>query len=180
MNGCIITRGKRKRLDWAAVAAFAAATVLGLAGCRSLFVRPPPVTPGDLVVHLEVLRGKDGGTLAMVPVFINGEGPFAFALDTGASHTLVDSRLAKKLDLPVVGPSVEMTGVAATTKADQVQADQWRVGDVSLPPKTLVSLDMSALDHRSGLEGLLGSDVLRQFVITVDYQNQLLILRERS
>jgi predicted aspartyl protease len=153
------------------------------AGCQSLFSRrpaPPPIEEGDLVVHLEVLQGRDGGTLAMVPVYIDGQGPFAFALDTGASHTLVDRRLAERLQLPVVGPSIEMTGVATTTRADQVRADRWRVGDVELPAKTLVSLDMSDLDKHSGLEGLLGSDVLRQFIVTVDYANQLLILHVRG
>jgi len=43
-----------------------------------------------------------------------GEGPFSFALDTGASHSVIDEDLAERLKLPRGGPDIEITGVAAT------------------------------------------------------------------
>ena len=113
-----------------------------------------------------------------MPVWINGQGPFTFALDTGASHTLIDSSLAETLELPVTGGKVEMTGITATAHADRVRVGQWRVGNVDLPAYTLVSMPMAKLEQDSGMKGLLGSDILSKFeVITLDYGRQVLFLR---
>ena len=54
---------------------------------------------GQFDVALKVLRhGKQ--VIALVPVTINGHGPYTFALDTGASQSLVDSSVAKELRVP--------------------------------------------------------------------------------
>ena len=56
----------------------------------------------NIVVPLQVMKqGKQ--VLALVPVKINGAGPYTFALDTGASRSLVDSQLAAKLHVKKVG-----------------------------------------------------------------------------
>ncbi|HJT76824.1 MAG TPA: retropepsin-like aspartic protease [Gemmataceae bacterium] len=152
--------------------------VLPLAGCRTRGLNEGPAVGGGQAVPMLVLRGPGGETLALVPIFINGQGPFAFALDTGASHSLVDHTIAEQLGLRVSGPGVKMTGVVAGARAEQVRVDQWRVGDVPLPAHTLVTLDLPEADKETGLHGLLGSDMLSQFeVITVDYQHQRLLFR---
>jgi hypothetical protein len=50
-------------------------------------------------VPLLVLKGTDGATLALAPVYVDDQGPFAFALDTGASHSVIDEDLADQLVL---------------------------------------------------------------------------------
>jgi len=170
-------RGRPWRLALLAVALVAAA------GCRRGAVEQPGAPPseaGGQTVSLLVLQGPGGSTLALVPVFIGGQGPFAFALDTGASHSVIDKDLAEQLDLPATGPAVEMTGVVTTTEAHQVRVGTWRVGDVELPGRTLVALTLSEPDRRVKLRGLLGSDVLSRFgAVTVDYDNRRLTLRSR-
>lgn len=155
-----------------------ASALLALAGCQRL------ATPGtgseEPGVPLLVVEGRSGSTLALAPVFINGQGPFAFALDTGASHSVIDQELAEELKLPAAGPNVKVTGVATTAEAEQLQMDSWRVGDVPLPGNTIVSLGMAQTNHGVKLRGLLGSDVLSRFgAITVDYDRQRLFLRAR-
>jgi Aspartyl protease len=156
-----------------------AVVLLGTANCRSRIGSGEPA-PGDNVVDMVVLTGPGGETMALVPVYINGDGPFAFALDTGASHSMVDRSVAEQLNLPVVGPAVRITGVTSTARAEEVRVDRWRVGNVELPRRTLVTLELPQSDRETGLKGLLGSDMLSEFgVIMVDYQRQRLIFRPK-
>src|SRR5438034_10516552 len=66
---------------------------------------------GSHDVKMVVLKGPGGATMALVPVFIGDKGPFAFALDTGASRTSVDRRVAEEVGLPAVGGEVQVSGV---------------------------------------------------------------------
>ncbi len=135
---------------------------------------------GEQSVHLLVLQGPAGSTLALAPVFIEEQGPFAFALDTGASQSVIDEELAEQLHLPQAGKALEVTGVAATAEASQVRVNNWRVGEVKLRGRTLISLALSEPNRRLKLRGLLGSDVLSQFgSVLVDYSQQRLLLRAR-
>src|SRR5215471_16231077 len=63
----------------------------------------PGVPKGQQRVRLRVITAKGRDTIALVPVFINGRGPYPFALDTGASQSLIDSGLARTLGLRKVG-----------------------------------------------------------------------------
>jgi len=152
--------------------------LLGLAvgGCGR--IGEPIQQGGAQVVNLRVVQGPGGGTLAFLPVTINGKGPFAFALDTGASHSVVDSSIADQLNLKSDGATVEMSGVAAELPGTPVEVDDWSVEGVKLPGKTVVAAKLSSRISQGGMEGLLGSDVLSTFdEITIDYVNQQLILR---
>ncbi len=137
------------------------------------------VAPGQSqVVPLIVVQGPQGATLALLPVFINGQGPYAFALDTGASTSLIDKPLAEKLNLQVVGQAGPVTGVTGSEQASLVNLQNWRMADVPLPAMSAITLDLTEPSRGVGLAGLVGSDVLSQFgSITIDYQAQQLILR---
>jgi hypothetical protein len=159
-----------------------ALVVFGMAGCHLVLQdHLPTVSGNDIVVPLKVLRGSNGAVLAFVPVEIEGQGPFAFTLDTGASNSLVDRDLVKKLGLPVVGQPSQVTGVGSTEKASQVHIGEWKLGEVPLPAWNVVSLELKIREQGSDAVGLIGSDVLSAFdVVTVDYDNERLILRNRQ
>jgi predicted aspartyl protease len=133
-----------------------------------------------LEVPLLVLDGPGGARLAFVPVSIDGQGPFAFALDTGASQSVIDKELADQLGLPKVGQAVELTGVAATTEAEETRIGSWRAGDVQMPVDTVVAVRLNAVSRQVKMRGLLGSDVLSRFgAVTVDYEHRRLLFRSR-
>lgn len=135
---------------------------------------------GTIRAPLQVLQAPDGSTLALVPVSINGKGPFPFALDTGASKSLVDAQLADQLSLPVVGSAGQVTGVAGAANANLVHIDNWQLGDITLKPSDAIKLSVSNPGGGPGIMGLLGSDILSTYgAIQVDYVNQILILRPR-
>src|SRR5689334_19042598 len=61
--------------------------------------RSQQVDRGQQTVKVKVLTEAGRSTLAVAPVYIGGRGPYPFLVDTGASHSLVDSDLAKQLQL---------------------------------------------------------------------------------
>jgi hypothetical protein len=136
--------------------------------------------PADLVVGLHVVKqGKQ--VLALVPVTINGKGPFTFALDTGASRSLIDSGVARRLQVPQEGSAGKIAGVNAVKKASLVRVKSWRVGHVKLPPTTIISTNIPYGNAYAGIQGLLGSDMLSAFdVVTIDYGKQQLRLHPRK
>jgi predicted aspartyl protease len=118
-------------------------------------------------------------TLALVPVRINGRGPFPFAVDTGASSSLIDARLAQKLRLPDEGTTGLLSGVAGSAHGTRTTLRDWSIGGVRLPSGPIASLRLTGPDGK-GPAGLLGSDVLSRFgKVAVDYEHSRLILDPR-
>lgn len=148
-------------------------------------VTPAPTlspVPGQVQeVPLQVVEGPQGAVLALVPVLIQGQGPFAFALDTGASQSIIDTQIAQQLNLPVVGTAGQVTGVTGAEQANLVRVGQWNAGDVTLPQTDVISLSLPEPSRGVGLAGLLGSDILSRFgAVTVDYQRQVLVLHAKD
>src|SRR5262245_66480347 len=98
-----------------------AAVVVAVIGCKR--AAEPPLPPGAYPVNMMVVKGRHGETMALVPVYIRDQGPFAFALDAGASRTVVDHKIAIELRLPAAGAPVEVTGVGGTAMAQPVRVD---------------------------------------------------------
>jgi len=166
-----MSRRIRPGSPWCALLPALAAAV-GAAGCQ----RGPEVPPGAQAIEMVVLKGRGGETLALVPVFIEGKGPFAFALDTGASRTVVDRRVAEELGLPPAGGAAEVKGVGGRAVAVPVRVGGWRVGGIELPAGTIDALDLAADGRQDGLRGLLGSDILSRFqTVLVDYKRERLV-----
>jgi hypothetical protein len=65
------SRGQASILGWLAAAAVALLVLPGC--CRE--PRPAPLPEGQQAVRLSVLEGPGGTALALVPVYINDEGP---------------------------------------------------------------------------------------------------------
>ena len=138
------------------------------------------IPPGQVLVELKVMK-EGNQVLALVPVTINGKGPFAFALDTGAAQSLVDSQVAKVLAVPTTGHKHEIAGVASVTTAALIKVSDWRVGKVKLPPTTVVEANVPFGNAHGGVQGLLGSDMLSQFnIVTIDYDHGRLLLLRRG
>jgi len=133
----------------------------------------PPTEPRT--VRIEILEGRGESTLAMAPVKINGQGPFSFALDTGAANSVIDVELAGKLDLRVVNNSRHtVRGVGGRTVTQLVEISDLKLEDIALPSAQLSAVEVPG---QLGQAGLLGSDVLKTFgSVTVDYDGAVLRL----
>lgn len=136
--------------------------------------KPPK---GQRKIRLKVIAAKGRNTLAFVPVFINGKGPLAFAVDTGASTTVIDEAVARKVGLKPGKSTGTMQGVAGSAEGREVKVGKWRADRIALKPDSISSLKGLAGKDGGGLEGLLGSDVLSRYgKVAIDYDADVLTL----
>jgi predicted aspartyl protease len=128
--------------------------------------------PKHARITLRVLK-HSGATVALADVSIHGKA-FVFVVDTGATTTLVDSAVARSLNLRPTGKAVPITGVAGGSSAPTVRITDWRLGGSALPASNVVTLPGGGV---GGTAGLLGSDILSRFgKITIDYDGQVATL----
>ena len=69
--------------------------------------------------------------IILVPVTINGTGPYAFMLDTGASRTMLDQKLADQLALPKIR-KINVQGVLGSTIMSVVHANSVSVAGAAI------------------------------------------------
>lgn len=138
---------------------------------------------GEQTVKIEVVATSARPirqTLALVPVFIDGRGPLPFALDTGASRSLISASLAERLRLPARGSAGRLQGVTGAASAENFAVASWRAGTITLPPSMIAAIGSpaaGAVSRLHGPVGLLGSDVLSRYgKIAIDYDKGLLVL----
>jgi hypothetical protein len=138
---------------------------------------------GEQTVKIEVVATSARPirqTLALVPVFIDGQGPLPFALDTGASRSLISATLAERLHLPARGSAGMLQGVTGAASAENFAVGAWRAGAIRLPPSMIAAIGSAtagAVTRLHGPVGLLGSDVLSRYgKIAIDYDKGLLVL----
>jgi hypothetical protein len=151
------------------------------AGCgASSKAQESEVPKGSLFIAIKVLKSGNQ-VLAVVPVKINGHGPYSFALDTGASTSLIDSQVAKELRVPQTGTRQRIAGIASVSKVASIKVEKWSVGGVKLPATTIVEANLPFGNAGGGVQGLLGSDMLSEFdIVTIDYGNSRLVLHHRA
>lgn len=119
-----------------------------------------------------------GGAALLVPVRVNGEGPFEFVLDTGATLTCVDETLADSLALPEArGRTGVGAGVRGGGAMRLVEIDSLSVGEARARGLTGCALDLAQF-RSMGLEahGLLGLNFLTSFRVTLDFEADRLTL----
>lgn len=107
------------------------------------------------------LRPVAGGYL-LVPVVLNGTGPFEFLLDTGTTTTFLDPKLASQLALPM-GRSETLVSLAAETRANRVRVESLRLESWEVRDVDLLAADLGAVRQLDpDVRGVLGNDILGQ------------------
>lgn len=137
---------------------------------------PAEVSPGT--VQFKMMGPNDAAIV--VQVKINGQGPYDFVLDTGATFTCVDNDLAEQLKLPewkgsfgtvVVGPG---GGGMKLLKIDTLE-----VGDAKASGLTACSIDLNRIAPPGlGIKGLVGLNFLKSYRVNIDFEKKLLRLEK--
>ena len=117
--------------------------------------------------------------LLFTEVRINGQGPYRFLIDTGATQTVITEKLATKLGLKKISTNI-MHGVGGEGKVDSpvFRVDSVKVGDVTLKNLPLGTLSNPVLEQF--LDGIIGTPMLADFVITIDYPGDKLLLAKKA
>ncbi|MDQ2859599.1 MAG: retroviral-like aspartic protease family protein [Pseudomonadota bacterium] len=105
------------------------------------------------------------------PVRINGAGPFAFVVDTGANQSVLSEELAAQLGLRT-GPLEPLNGVAGVENAATAKANL-EVGGRAQADVVFSLLPAKAI----GGVGMLGLDRLEGQELTLDFQGETLAIR---
>jgi Aspartyl protease len=119
-----------------------------------------------------------GEPLLVVPVLVNGQGPYSFAVDTGAGHTVISNRLAVELALER-GKEVTVRGGAGDTGGFITHIDTLHLAGVACARMPVaVAGFFSALSAAAGmqLDGVIGYNVLCQHNVTIDYPRSTISL----
>jgi hypothetical protein len=102
---------------------------------------------------------------------INGKGPVALLVDTGAGSLVLDQARAAALDLRGAG-SLSLRGAGAGKLDSQLVAlPTVELGGMSFTFETAETAPLTALSHREGrpMEGVVGYELLGHFVAEFDY-----------
>jgi predicted aspartyl protease len=146
------------------------AALILASGCAS-----PLILDDDNAAFVTPLEtGSDGHIL--VPAMVNGQGPFRFALDTGASISVLFDTTVDQMDLDLSeGKQVVIQGMVgsgvfpvATIAELTVGSESWINARVALLPG----------DDRTSdeFDGILGVDFLRRYALGVSVEDQVVRL----
>jgi hypothetical protein len=121
-------------------------------------------------IHFKVVADAK----VVVPVKVNGAGPFDFVLDTGTSETMIDSDLVAQVKLPITGTTI-MTGLRKSSVLLTAHADSLELAEATVKDLDLSVVQLSGLKSRyPRARGILGEDFLRNFDFLLDNrQHQL-------
>ena len=113
--------------------------------------------------------GIDPDARLTTPVWINGQGPYSFVVDTGSNHTVLAQDLAETLRLP---PSdrILINTVAGAEEAASVRIESADVGKRGGRPTVMAIAPRTAI----GGSGLLGVDLLDNLRLSLDFRQRRL------
>ncbi|KAF0176689.1 MAG: peptidase A2A, partial [Caulobacteraceae bacterium] len=137
--------------------------------------RPPGAPATDPVIYAAPTT-RDGIGRIMAPVWLNGQGPFLFIVDTGANRTVLAPETARALGIDANGAARAVVhGVTGSESAPLARVRELRVGrivrrDVEMPV-------VSSRIHAAA-DGMLGADNLAGTRLTVDFRRNRIDIAE--
>ncbi len=145
-----------------------------LVSINLLDTQPTPTGPPELGAKLET--AFDDAKRMVVPVYINGKGPFGFVVDTGANRSVVATEVAAACDLPSAGQA-DVHGIAGAELSNLAAVRRLAVGEVASSGLILPVLPRARL----GADGLLGVDMLHGRQMNLNFaQNRFEIANSGS
>jgi hypothetical protein len=121
--------------------------------------------------------------LPLVPVEVNGV-PAHFLLDTGAGEAMLDAAFALEAGVAARGQEVGTFAGGKTAHVRYGRLSNLRLGDAVLAELPVQIAPLRSLfepffaDH--AVQGIVGIDVLRHFLPTLDYPAGTLVLRRKN
>jgi tetratricopeptide (TPR) repeat protein len=134
----------------------------------------------ERVAHLPMLNDITAPSgLPELRLEINGH-PVTFILDSGGDRLYLDEGLAEQLGIRVVTKRRSRYAYTGGETVDEPLgvADRVKMGEVTLRNVPVIVAQWKARGIKS--DGVLTTQMLKQFLATVDYTNRRITLRERN
>ena len=128
------------------------------------------LSPRNVKVKFRLAGGAQ--PLILLPVQVNGDGPFEFILDTGAGTSLLSSDLAKKLKIKIISTK-EGQSAGGKISVSLAKVDSLAVGQAMLDDVDVGIVDLTHIGNTIGtkIDGDVGYNFLKHFRITIDYHD---------
>jgi len=128
--------------------------------------------PRDVLLAAPTTKDRIGRV--MVKVMVNGQGPFPFVVDTGASHSTVSPSLVKTLGLtPNDSARIALDGITGSAivpgvMVNSLQAGTWETQDTPMPVLWAPVM--------GGAEGILGAAGLSEESLVIDFIHDRVVI----
>src|SRR5262245_12323671 len=126
------------------------------------------------------IRFRESLNLIFTSMEVNGKGPYQFAIDTGATQTVISEKLASELQLQPITSTV-VFGIGGTGKVETklYKIKELTTGDVKIKNTPVGTFNDPLISQFA--DGILGTSVFSDFIVTIDYPaGQLQLSRKRS
>lgn len=115
-------------------------------------------------------------SVVVVPVTIDGSGPYDFVLDTAAQLTIVDPALASELHLQAIG-AAHVIGAGSYTQAAYARPESLQTGSFSAEKPLLLIGSLGGIRVADPyVRGILGQNFLERFDLFIDYERGIVCL----
>ncbi len=152
---------------------------LGAIAAAALLAGPAALASDDDIIVLApdalVITADETGRVT-APVYINGQGPFEFIVDTGANRSAVSSTLAQSLALPLRGEA-DVHALTGVFRAPMAEVDHFHAGTLDLRATLLPVIDGGVLGEAQGVLGVQSMDGRR---LIVDFEHRQLMVSNAS
>lgn len=126
----------------------------------------PSADPADSLFATPTTHDHIGRVV--VPVMINGQGPFRFIVDTGANRSTISPKLVNALGLkPADESTIVVNGITGAAKASFVTVDQLQAGALRIDGTAMPVVWAPVM---AGADGILGAAGLREKSLLIDFQ----------
>jgi tetratricopeptide (TPR) repeat protein len=116
--------------------------------------------------------------LMLVEGYVNGQGPFRFLVDSGATSTVLSNDLFNTLKIPVFSTAVvSCVGGTGKTGTKLAKIEKLKIGELEISNLPISSFDNTIFAEL--IDGVLSTADLADFLITLDYPDRRILLVPR-
>ncbi len=122
--------------------------------------------PDDFIYVAATSQDRVGRV--MTPVFVNGVGPFAFVVDTGASSTVIAPRVARRLSLQIDASNTKLLrGITGSEVVPTVNVSSITAGGITLENSSLPVVEPRVF---ADADGIFGADAFGRGCLIVSFE----------
>ncbi|HXS37561.1 MAG TPA: retropepsin-like aspartic protease [Flavipsychrobacter sp.] len=120
-------------------------------------------------------------SLIFVRVKVNNKSGLLFLLNTGANTSVIDKSIAEKLKLSILDHDTVL-GTAGKEPVQTLKIKTLQVGDETIKDLIISKRDLSGFVKVNNykIDGILGTDFLKNFAITIDFGDRRIFLSRKA
>jgi hypothetical protein len=120
------------------------------------------------------------GTRPAVEVWVNQHGPFLFLIDTGAAGppARADEALVRRLSIAQGGTAQTSDAGGASRSVDRITLADVELGGIAFHGVEALSRDYGAQSYLPKIDGILGINFFRDWLIAIDFSRGTLVLEK--